>query len=117
MSSCLHRAQSALIIIATLLGQSSLSSIVSVDAAQNQIPIGLSVLGGHDHVNDGIHAGGQVDEQVAQNIHYMVVDQRTVDLGHGNWQVAHEKGDEDDEDHFEESPVLRCHFPRINGRR
>lgn len=57
-----------MMVVVVVVGQHSLPAIPSVDAAQDQIPVRLPVLGGHHHIDNRVDAGGQVDQQIAQNV-------------------------------------------------
>lgn len=52
------------VLLVPLLRQHGLPAIPRVDPAQDQIPIRLPVLATHNYVDDGVDAGGQVDQQV-----------------------------------------------------
>lgn len=83
--------------------------------AHEQVLVRLPVLGAHDHVDDGVDAGGQVDAHVAGNVEHAVVEVVAEGLGHGDGQVADDERGEDDEDHLEQLAVLGRHAARLAG--
>lgn len=86
-------------------------------AAHQQIPVGLPILGRHDHIDDRIDAGGQIDEQVAHDVQVGVLLDGLEDLGRGDRQIADDEGAQNDEDHFQQTPIFGGHAARIEDRR
>lgn len=84
--------------------------------AHQQIPVGLPVLRRHDHINDRIDAGRQIDEQIAHDVQVGVLLDGAEDLGRGDRQIADDEGAEDDEDHFEQTAILGGHATRVEDR-
>lgn len=80
-----------------------------------EIPIGASVLGTHQDIDQGIDAGGQIDEKIASDIEPMHLRGTLPDLGHRDGQVADHEPHKDHQYHLEESPVLGAHLAGING--
>ena len=60
--------------------------------------VGLSVLLVHDHVDNGIYAGGQVQHDVAQNVQLWLVHFGIHYLDQGDRKVAGDKREENGKD-------------------
>lgn len=115
-TSALLRANSSLHRV-SIVGNVRVSLGASRRPAHEQIPVGLPILGRHHHIYDGIDARGQVDEQVAHDVHH----RHSVQCGHNfryrDGKIADQKRNKYDHDHFEQTPVFGCHATRIeNGR-
>lgn len=52
--------------------------------ASQEIPIGSSVLGTHEHIDQWVYAGRQVDQQIAHHIEDVHIVGTLPDLGHRN---------------------------------
>lgn len=83
--------------------------------AAKEIPIGPPVLGAHQHIDQRIDAGGQVDEQVASYVEPMQLGGTLPDLGHRDGQVADDEPHKDHQYHLEQPPILGAHPSRVNG--
>lgn len=77
-----------------------------------QILVGLSVLGTHDHVNYWIYARCQVDKYVASYVQPVNVNGVFEGLADGDGKVADDERSKYYENHLEEFLVFGCHLTR-----
>lgn len=53
--------------------------------AHEQVLVGLAIFGAHHDINDGVYAGGQVDQDVPGNVKNAVVDVAPEGLSNRDW--------------------------------
>jgi len=83
--------------------------------AAQQVPVGPSVLGTHQDIDQRVDAGGQIDEQVAGDIEPVHLGGALPYFGHRDGQIADDEPHEDHQYHFEQPPVFGTHPARVNG--
>merc|ERR550517_1953628 len=65
-----------------------------------KVEVGLSVLRGHEDVDDGVGAGAEIDQDVAQQ-EPEVVRGIADNLYNSYWEITDKKADKDDKNHLE----------------
>lgn len=83
--------------------------------AEHHRLVGLPVLLVHDHIDDGIDAGGEVEEDVAADVETGMLHVLVGHLDDGYRQIADHKGQEYGQDHLGDAPLipLSPHLPLI----
>lgn len=84
--------------------------------AAQQVPVGAPVLGAHQHIDQRIDAGGQIDQQIAHYIEDVHIVDTLTDLGQRYGQIADEEPHEYHQYHLQQSTILHTHPARIDGR-
>lgn len=75
-------------------------------ATQQDRLVGLPVLLVHDHIDDGIDAGGKVEHYVAEDVEAGIVDVLVGHLDHRYGQVAGDEGQKDGQHHLRDAPLV-----------
>ena len=89
-------------------------SAFGVAFAREQVLVGLAVLGAHDHVDDGVDARRQIDQNVADDVEGAQVVILADDLDNGDGHVADDERHENDQDHLQQLAILGCHPARMS---
>lgn len=98
-----------------LQGSLLLLLLLGLMAAQ-QVPVGAPILGAHQHIDQGIDAGGQIDQQIAHYVEDVHIVGTLPDLGHCYRQIADDEPHEYHQNHLQQATILRAHPARIYGR-
>lgn len=74
--------------------------------AEDHRLVGLPVLLVHDHIDDGVDAGGEVEQDVAADVQAGVLHILVGHLDYGDGQVADDEGQEDGQHHLGDAPLV-----------
>jgi hypothetical protein len=78
--------------------------------AQQDRLVSVAILLVHDHVDDRIDAGAEINHDVAEDVQSRPVHILVEDFGDGDREIAGDKRQEDREHHFRDAPLVALLF-------